>query len=244
MLHASARGNCMAEAKSRRIVVIGGGPAGVFASIEAKRKDPAAEVMLLNDEHCEPYEKPPLSKAVLTGKAKAEDAPIAGPKGIAASGIMVRAGATAKAINREARALLTEAGEGIGYDALVLATGSVNRILPMFPLEGSGIHYLRTEAEARALKARLDQSRSLIVIGGGLIGLEVAASAAELGVKTTVIEIAPRILARVCDEETAAFVHQRHREHGVDIRLATAATALRTLPDGRLAVDTNAGDTL
>jgi 3-phenylpropionate/trans-cinnamate dioxygenase ferredoxin reductase component len=82
------------------------------------------------------------------------------------------------------------------------------------------------------------------VVGGGLIGLEVAASAAELGVNTTVIEIAPRILARVCDEETAAFVHSRHREHGVDIHVATAAAALRTLPDGALAIETTAGETL
>src|SRR5439155_6718724 len=129
------------------------------------------------------------------------DAPIAGPGGVAAHRVALKSGARVRAIDRSARAVMTEAGERIGYDALVLATGSVNRVLPTFP-PGAGVYYLRIAAEALALKAHLHRSQSLLVIGGGLIGLEVAASAAELGIKTTVIEIAPRILARVCDEET------------------------------------------
>ena len=191
----------------RKIVVVGGGPAGVAAALAAKQQDAAADVLLLNDEHCEPYEKPPLSKAVLIGKVAAHDAPIAGPKGVAGGGVALKPGTRATEIDRGAREVVTDAGERIGYDALVLATGSINRELAMFPAQQKGIYYLRTEADARALKAHLHQSRSLLVVGGGLIGLEVAASAAELGVKTTVIEIAPRILARVCDPETSALIH-------------------------------------
>ena len=89
--------------------------------------------MLLTDEHCEPYEKPPLSKAVLTGKAMPQDAPIAGPKGVAGFGITLKRGARVREIDRAGRAVVTEAGERIPYDALVLATGSINRMLPMFP---------------------------------------------------------------------------------------------------------------
>jgi 3-phenylpropionate/trans-cinnamate dioxygenase ferredoxin reductase component len=226
----------------RRIVIVGGGPAGVAAALAAKQQDVAAEVILLTDERQEPYEKPPLSKAVLTGKAMPHDAPIAGPKGVSGSGVCLKLGTRVKAIDRSAHAVMTDAGERIGYDALVLATGSINRVLPMFPAGQKGVYYLRTEAEARALKTRLDQSRSLLVIGGGLIGLEVAASAAELGVKTTVVEIAPRILARVCNVELSALIHERHRERGVDIRVGTAVSALRELPDGRLAVDAETGD--
>jgi NADPH-dependent 2,4-dienoyl-CoA reductase/sulfur reductase-like enzyme len=229
---------------ARKIVVVGGGPAGVAAALAAKQQDPAAEVVLLNDEQHEPYEKPPLSKAVLAGKVTPADAPIAGPKGVAGAGVALRSGTRVAAIDRGARAVVTEAGERIGYDALVLATGSVNRVLPLFPVGRKGIYYLRTEAEARALKAHLHKSRSLLVIGGGLIGLEVAASAAELGVSTTVIEVAPRILARVCDEETSALIAERHRTRGVAIHVGAAATALRELPDGRLAVETAAGDTM
>ncbi len=229
---------------ARRIVVVGGGPAGVAAALAARQQDAAAEVTLLNDEQHEPYEKPPLSKAVLMGKVMPLDAPIAGPKGVCASGVRLRSGVAVTTIDRDARTVTTAAGEHIGYDALVLATGSINRVLPMFPAGRKGVYYLRTEAEARALKAHLNQSRSLLVVGGGLIGLEVAASAAELGVSTTVIEIAPRILARVCNPETAALIAERHRAQGVNIRLGTAASALHDLPDGRLAVETNTGDTI
>jgi NADPH-dependent 2,4-dienoyl-CoA reductase/sulfur reductase-like enzyme len=209
----------------------------------ARQQDAAAEVVLLSDEGCEPYEKPPLSKAVLTGKVGPHDAPIAGPKGLGGFGITLTGRARVREIDRAAHAVVTEAGERIAYDALVLATGANNRILPMFP-PGPGIYYLRTEAEALALKAHLDRSKSLLVIGGGLIGLEVAASAAEVGIKTTVIEIAPRILARVCDEETSALVHDIHRAHGVDIRIDTAVSALRQLSDGGFAIETKAGETI
>src|SRR5260221_27164 len=228
----------------RKIVVVGGGPAGVAAALAAKQQDAAADVVLLSDESKEPYEKPPLSKAVLTGKAMPHDAPIAGPKGVAASGFRLKLGTPVKAIDRAARAVMTDAAERIGYDALVLATGSINRMLPMFPARQKGVYYLRTEAEARALKAHLHQGGSLLVIGGGLIGLEVAASAAELGVKTTVIEIAPRILARVCNADISELIHERHRIRGVDIRVGTVVSALRELPDGRLGVDIGSGDTI
>src|SRR3989442_707997 len=156
----------------RKIVVVGGGPAGVAAALAAKQQDAAADVVLLSDESQEPYEKPPLSKAVLTGKAMPHDAPIAGRKGVAASGVRLKLGTPVKAIDRAARAVMTDAGERIGYDALVLATGSINRMLPMFPARQKGVYYLRTEAEARALKAHLHQGGSLLVIRGGPMGLE------------------------------------------------------------------------
>jgi 3-phenylpropionate/trans-cinnamate dioxygenase ferredoxin reductase component len=227
---------------ARRIVIVGGGPAGVGAALAAKQQDATADVVLIHDESCEPYEKPPLSKVVLTGKAKPEDAPIAGPKGLAGHGVTVKLGTRVTAIDRAARTVETTAGERIVYDALILATGSVNRVLPMFP-PGAGIHYLRTEAEARALKAQIDRSKSLLLIGGGVVGLEIAASARELGLAVTVIEIAPRILSRVCDEQTSALIHARHRERGVDIRVGAAVATSQTA-DGDIAVTLAGGETL
>ena len=229
---------------NRRIVIVGGGPAGVGAALAARAQDAAAEVLLLTDEACEPYEKPPLSKAVLTGKALPLDALIAGPKGVAGFNVTLKPNVRVRTIERAAQGVVTETGERIPYDALVLATGSFNRVLPMFPAGTSGIHYLRTEAEALALKAHLGAGKSLIVIGGGLIGLEVAASAAEIGVKTAVIEIAPRLLARVADEEASAFVLERHHARGVDVRLGAVVAALHALPDRRFAIDIKNGDTL
>jgi NADPH-dependent 2,4-dienoyl-CoA reductase/sulfur reductase-like enzyme len=229
---------------SRNIVVIGGGPAGVFAAIEAKRRDPQAAVTLISEEPCEPYERPPLSKAVLLGKAAAADAPIAGPKGMAGHGVVLQLATQCTAIDRNARELVTASGRRLPYDAMVIATGSVVRQIPALPLGTPRVHYLRTEAHAVALGQELKAAQHLAVIGGGLIGLEVAASAAELGIKVTVIEIAPRILARVCDEDTSALVHAVHRSHGIDIRLNTALSGAQTAPDGRIALAAGTGETV
>lgn len=225
---------------AKKIVVVGGGPAGVFAAIEAKRTDPAAHVLLLTDEACEPYEKPPLSKTVLTGKALPEHALIAGPRGTGAHNVALERAALVRAIDRAGREVIVGGGRRYRYDALVLATGSRVRELPQFPLGMKRVYYLRTEADARALAAALRGCRHLVVIGGGLIGLEAAASAAELGIRTTVIEVIPRILSRVCDEETGAFVAEEHRRHGVDLHTATAIVDVRGTAD-TVEIETSAG---
>jgi len=220
--------------------VIGGGPAGVFAAIEARRADPAARVVLLTDEACEPYEKPPLSKAVLTGKARPEDALIAAPNGVAARGVVLECATPVATIDRAAREAVAADGRRYRYDALVLATGSLVRELAQLPLGMQRVHYLRTEADARALAAALRGCRHLVVVGGGLIGLEAAASAAELGIRTTVLEVAPRILGRVCDEETGAVIAEEHRRHGVDLHTATAIVGVRGTADA-VEIETSAG---
>ena len=228
----------------RKIVVVGGGPAGVFAAIGARKQNPAAAVTLLTEEACEPYEKPPLSKAVLLGKSAPHDAPIAGPQGLAGHGVTLALETTCRAIDRTAHAALTASGGRFPYDALVVATGSLVREIPQLPPGMPRVHYLRTEAQARALAAELRASQHLVVIGGGLIGLEVAASAAELGLAVTVIEMMPRILARVCDEETGARIAAAHRARGVDIRVDTPLASAVALPDGRIAITTGSGETI
>jgi 3-phenylpropionate/trans-cinnamate dioxygenase ferredoxin reductase subunit len=227
----------------RKILVVGGGPAGVFAAIEAKRQDPAAHVVLITDEACEPYEKPPLSKAVLLGKAMPQDAPIAGPGGLAAHKVE-QLPARCLEIDRPAREIVTDDGNRWPYDALVIAPGSMMRQLPALPLGMPGVHYLRTQAQALALRSALSACKRLLVVGGGLIGLEVAAAAAELGIETTVLEIAPRILPRVCDDDTAALILQEHSRRGVDIRVATVPTHVQPQAEGRIGIRTHAGDLL
>ena len=166
---------------TRPILVIGGGPAGTFAAIAAKKQNPDARVVLLTEEPCEPYEKPPLSKGVLVGKVLPADAPIAGPGGLAAHGVVLECHARCQAIDRDARTLVLEDGRRLPYGTLVIATGSLVRELPHLPVGMPHVHYLRTEADAQRLTMKLRETRRLLVVGAGLIGLEVAASAAELG---------------------------------------------------------------
>jgi 3-phenylpropionate/trans-cinnamate dioxygenase ferredoxin reductase subunit len=229
---------------SPRIVVVGGGPAGTFAAIAAKKQNADAAVTLINEEACEPYEKPPLSKAFLLGKMVPDDARIAGPAGVRSHGVALECEACATAIDRASSAVVLRDGRRLPYDALVIATGASARELPELPFGTPGVHYLRTEADAQRLKSQLAPGRQLLVIGGGLIGLEVAASAAELGIRTRVLEVESRVLARVCDEETGALVHAAHRARGVDIRFGTALAAALPLRDGRVGAQTRDGDEL
>jgi 3-phenylpropionate/trans-cinnamate dioxygenase ferredoxin reductase component len=226
---------------ARDIVVIGGGPAAVFAAVEAKKRDASAVVTLVTEEASEPYEKPPLSKAVLLGKARPEDAPIAGPGGLAKHGVVLKTNARCTAIDRAAREVVA-AGERLPYDALVIATGSLMRELALLPPGMPRVHYLRTDEQARMLKADLARCKHLVVIGAGLIGLEVAASAAELGIQVTVIEFAPRVMGRACDEETAAAILAEHQHRGVEVETSTAVTQVTPQLDGTIALETNTGD--
>jgi 3-phenylpropionate/trans-cinnamate dioxygenase ferredoxin reductase subunit len=226
---------------TRNIVVIGGGPAAVFAALEAKKRDAAANVTLVTDEACEPYEKPPLSKAVLLGKCSPEDAPIAGPGGLARHGIAVKSGTRCTAIDRAAHQAVTTGGP-LPYDSLVIATGSLMRELPVLPQGMPRVHYLRTEAHSRAITAGLAECKHLVVIGAGLIGLEAAASAAELGAEVTVIEFAPRIMARSCDEETGALILAEHQHRGVEFELSTSVAQATTQLNGSIALENSEGD--
>ena len=114
---------------------------------------------------------------------------------------------------------------------------------PLLPMGMPRVHYLRTEAHARAIKAGIANCKHLVVVGAGLIGLEAAASAAELGVEVTVIEFAPRIMARACDEETGALILASvHQHHGVDFDLSASVTAVTAQLDGSIALETNDGE--
>jgi 3-phenylpropionate/trans-cinnamate dioxygenase ferredoxin reductase component len=215
----------------RQIVVIGGGPAAVAAAMAAKRVDAAASVTVVTDEACEPYEKPPLSKAVLLAKAKPEDAPIAGPGGLQQHGVTVQLDCRCTAIDRARQSVLTIKG-ALSYDALVLATGASVRELPLLPSGTPSVRYLRSEVHARRIRDCLTTGRRLVVVGAGLIGLEVAASAAELGVAVAVVDVAPRLMERVCDPQTSAIIQAEHQRHGVTFALSTTLIAAAQRADG------------
>ncbi|MBJ2152770.1 NAD(P)/FAD-dependent oxidoreductase [Paracoccus sp. IB05] len=200
-----------------RVVIVGAGQAG--AALAAKLRSLGADgpITMIGDEAAPPYQRPPLSKAYLMGEMEQERLWLRGPEFWQENNITLRLGAPVTAIDRAAKTV-TVGAETIPYDQLALTTGSSPRRLPA-AIGGDldGVFTLRNLRDVDRMRAEFTAGRSLVVIGGGYIGLEAAAVARKLGLTVTLIEAAPRILGRVAAAETADFVRKTHSEQGVAI---------------------------
>jgi 3-phenylpropionate/trans-cinnamate dioxygenase ferredoxin reductase subunit len=183
-------------------------------------------ITLIGDEPSLPYQRPPLSKAWLKGEAGGDDLLLRPPHFYPDHQIDVRRGVSVAAINRAARLVQLKGGETLAYDKLILATGARARPLSVPGATLEGVHALRSAADAEALKAELTPGRRAIIVGGGYVGLEVAASARALGCEVTVIEREPRLLARVAGEALSGFFHAYHGARGVRFVLGGSVTAI------------------
>ncbi|MEQ8965854.1 MAG: FAD-dependent oxidoreductase [Azospirillaceae bacterium] len=201
---------------SAAAVVVGAGEAGARAVAELREAGHDGPITLVGEEGRAPYERPPLSKEALTGEDEPAPRTIRDADGLAADGVTFLSGVRATGIDREARRVTLSDGQTIGYDALLLATGARARPLPC--PGGENARLLRSFDDAAALRKRLASGARVVLVGGGFIGLELAASAAARGARVTVLEAAPRILGRIVPEEIAAIVAGRHAEAGVEIR--------------------------
>lgn len=215
----------MSERPSQTIAIVGAGQAGAEVAISLRQKKFAGRIVLIGDEAQPPYKRPPLSKAFLTGAMPASQLVLAPQANLERAGIEFLTGARATQIDREARQLHLVDGRRLHYDKLVLATGGWARRLAAPGADKPNIFTLRSLGDAEALRRQLLPGRRLAVIGGGFIGLEVAASARKLGLAVIVLENQSRILAKVTAPEISAFLDQLHRNHGVEIRCAVAASA-------------------
>ncbi|MDB6454012.1 NAD(P)/FAD-dependent oxidoreductase [Falsirhodobacter sp. 20TX0035] len=204
------------------IVVVGAGQAGAALAAKLRALGATGRITLLGDEPVAPYQRPPLSKAYLTGEMGVDRLTLRADGFWAAHGIDLRTGARVTAIDRAARVVRVGA-EAVPYDALALTTGSVARRLPT---DLGGVFAVRTLADVDAMKDRFVPRARVVIVGGGYVGLEAAAVAAKLGLEVTVLEAAPRILARVASAETAAFFRDLHRVHGVTLLEGAALSGL------------------
>jgi 3-phenylpropionate/trans-cinnamate dioxygenase ferredoxin reductase subunit len=225
--------------QKRRTVIVGAGHAGGTAAALLRQFDYDGEIVLLGEEPLAPYQRPPLSKAWLKGEADGESLLLRPVAFYAEHAIELRLGTRVASVDAAAKAVVLEDGERIAYDALILATGSTARKLPIPGANDPAILELRTAAEADRLKAALTPGAHLIVVGAGYVGLEVAASARALGCEVTVVEREDRVLARVASAPLSAFFEACHRAHGVEILTDAAVTAIDAadgsvhLADGR-----------
>jgi 3-phenylpropionate/trans-cinnamate dioxygenase ferredoxin reductase subunit len=222
------------------IVIVGAGQAGVTAAESLRAGGFAGPLALLGDEPHGPYHRPPLSKAWLAGAMDAAQLVMRAPQMLANKGIVLRTGVRVAALDRAARQVLLHGGERLAAGrGVLLATGAAPRRLPLAGADAPNVHVLRSRDEASALAAALDDCAArglpLVVIGGGFIGLEVAATARKKGLAVTVLEAAPRLLARMLTPELSGWFEALHRGHGVDVRCGVAIGALQAGADGRIA---------
>ena len=215
------------EGTDGRILILGAGHAGGTAAALLRQQGWSGPVTLLGEEPVAPYQRPPLSKAWLKGEADADSLALRPESFYAEHRIDLRLGARAdRIVRREAGGeVRLEGGGALAYDRLILATGSRARRIPLPGLELDGVLELRTAADADRLKAAITPGARLAVVGGGYIGLEAAASARALGAEAVVIELQPRLLARVAHEALSAFVHDYHCARGVCFELAAGVSA-------------------
>lgn len=221
-----------------RHVIIGAGLAGHRAALELRKLSVTDEIVLVGAEPGLPYDRPPLSKDVLVNGAQIpclKDA-----DRYEALEIDYRSGVRVTDVHTSGQLITTQAGEQLAYDRLLIATGSTVRRLPASVVNDCPVHYLRTAADAKQLNTLLTEKESLLVIGAGFIGLEIAAAAREAGLRVVVIEAGDRPLARALPGRVADYMTKLHADAGVEILVSTQLTGLQK--HGALCIaDTTAG---
>ncbi len=210
----------------RRIVILGAGHAGGQAVASLRQQGYDGELLLVGDESSLPYHRPMLSKQYLADGAAAEKLLIRPQKFYQTHDVDLRLGQSIASLDLAARSLVAASGERIGYDRLLLCTGSRPRQLPMPGSALAGVHYLRGLADVDRMRTAFQSGQRLVIIGGGYIGLEVAAVAREAGLTVTVLEVAERLLQRVATPAMSDFYQQLHERHGVDVRTSVRPEAI------------------
>jgi 3-phenylpropionate/trans-cinnamate dioxygenase ferredoxin reductase subunit len=229
---------------AQKIVIIGGGQAGAQASFSLRQGGYEGAITMVCDEHAPPYQRPPLSKAFLKGELPEERLYFKPAAWYEDNGVELMLGMRATKIDRATRQVHLSHGGVLEYDALILATGSRPRPLPIEGASLAGVHELRSLEDVERLAPQTIAGRRIVIVGAGYIGLEAAAVASQLGLDVTVLEMAPRVLARVTSPVMAEFYEAEHARHGVKIRCGAGLSALKG-EDGKVtAAVLNTGEEL
>jgi 3-phenylpropionate/trans-cinnamate dioxygenase ferredoxin reductase subunit len=217
--------NIIPDPAAGTVIIIGGGHAGGELATGLREQGWPGRIVVVGEEAHLPYQRPPLSKAFLDGKVGLDGLLLKPPATYDKAHVEFIRGVRVDAIDRAAHAVSLSDGRRLAYTKLAIATGGRVRALPGDDAEQAAaapnFHYLRTVDDALRIRECLTEGARLVVVGGGYVGLEVAATAIAHGLQVTVVEAAPRLLARVTSPEMSAFFEQVHRRAGVDVRTAT-----------------------
>lgn len=212
----------------KHCVIIGASHAGAQLCVSLRQGGWEGRITVIGDEADLPYHRPPLSKDFLSGD-KAIDEILLRPASVYENAnVQMKLGTRVGAIDRKAKTVLTDDGETLAYDKLVLATGARVRYLPVPGAELGGVFYLRDTNDVRAIKSGVAAGKQAVIIGGGYIGLETAASLRKQGMEVTVLEAMPRILQRVTAPELSTFYKRVHLEEGVNILESVMASEIKS----------------
>jgi 3-phenylpropionate/trans-cinnamate dioxygenase ferredoxin reductase component len=223
------------QIQSESTVIVGAGQAASEAAVALRQKGYAGRLLMFGDEAYPPYQRPPLSKAYLSGEAELQALNLKPATAYEKLGIEIRTHVRVEQLDAKARRVSLSDGTTQGYDRLILATGGRPRPLSVAGTRcghPSNLHYLRTIDDVNRIRQQLVPHFRLAIIGGGYVGLEVAAIATRLHVRVTVLEALPRVLARVTAPELSAFYEKVHREAGVEIHTSTQVERLELDPSG------------
>ena len=213
---------------SSTFIIVGGGLAGAKAAEAMRDNDFDGHIVLFAAEEHLPYERPPLSKEYLAGKKTLDDFTVDASAWYRDHHVELQLGTEVASIDPGAHTVSLPDGSNVGYDKLLLATGSEPRRPPIPGADANGVHYLRTIDDAATLNSVLAEGSSLAIVGAGWIGLEVAAGARERGVDVTVVEMAELPLLAALGREAAEVFAALHRDHGVDLRLRATVDEITT----------------
>jgi len=213
--------------QSQSVVIIGGGQAAAQACASLRQYGYAGKITLIGEEAALPYQRPPLSKAYMKGDMAEERLYFKPDIWYQDQKIEVMLSTRVEAIDRSAHLVKLSSGDQVAYDALIIATGSRPRPLPLEGADLDGVFDLRDLADVEQIRPRMMAGQRLVIVGAGYIGLEAAAVARQLGLEVTVLEMADRVLARVTSPVMSAFYEAEHRAQGVDIRTGAQLASLK-----------------
>jgi 3-phenylpropionate/trans-cinnamate dioxygenase ferredoxin reductase component len=228
---------------SDRMVIIGAGQAGLQVAESLRAEGFAGEVLLFGHEKVPPYQRPPLSKAWLAGETADDRLTFRGPEFLVSKGIDLRLGVDVAAIDPAGRRLTLADGSALSWSGLALATGARARRPALPGADLPGVCVLRDLDDAREISRRLDSAKNVMVIGGGFIGLEVAAAARKRGCAVTVIEAMDRLMARAVTPKISGFFAHLHRAHGVELLFGEQVAAIASAGGAVAGVTTASGRT-
>ena len=224
----------------KNCVVIGASHAGSQFAFSLRQGGWKGDITIIGEEFDYPYHRPPLSKTFLSGEKKIQDILLRPAELYEKSGINIRLGERVKSIDRSNKSITTEDNNVIYYHKLVIATGARVREIPIPGSEIEGVCYLRNARDVNNIKSQVIPGKHAVIIGGGYIGLETAASLRKQGMEVTVIEAMSRILQRVTAPELSNFYKRIHLEEGVKIFEETVATEFKSI-DEKINVLTSCG---